>query len=295
MLLFLGLIGIAISSIPESSRQSGKINVVASFYPLYFFSSEIGKEKADVITVTPAGVEPHDYELSPQDIVRIKESDILIINGGGFEPWAQDITANMNQNHTAVIEVSEGLMDRELFEDGEKITDPHTWLSPVLALRMADVIADAFIAADPAHKSYFESNRDTLKAALNNLDQEYRTGLGSCTGENIITSHEAFGYLAATYGFNQLAITGISPEAEPSLKELAALAQFAKKNNITHIFFESLVNPKLSETLAKEIGAETLVLNPLEGLTPDEISSGKNYITEMQSNLHNLKRALQCK
>lgn len=126
------------------------------------------------------------------------------------------------------------------------------------------------------------------------LDKDYRSGLSKCNKKDIITSHAAFGYLAKEYGFNQLAIAGLSPDEEPTLQTLKNISDFAKKNNVQYIFFESLVSPKLSETIANEVGAKTLVLNPLEGLSIQDIAEGKNYFTEMRSNLNQLKIALQC-
>jgi zinc transport system substrate-binding protein len=180
-------------------------------------------------------------------------------------------------------------------EDGQDVIDPHIWLSPPLVKQITDKITQALIQIDPANSNYYQTNANSLKAKLDNLDVEYKQGLSNCAEKNIITSHAAFGYLATTYGLNQVSIAGLSPDAEPSPQQLADITKFAKANNVKFIFFESLVSPKLSDTIANEIGAKTLVLNPIEGLTNDEISQGKNYFTEMQNNLSNLKIALQCK
>lgn len=291
----IGLVTLAIKNnggTPEAS--SSKPQVVASFYPLYFFASQIAGDKADVTNITPAGAEPHDYEPTAQDVARIESSDVLVLNGGGLEAWGNDIKANINSTKTTVVTAGEGLTTQDVVEDGEKITDPHVWLSPVLAEQMVDKIEGALAKTDPANASYYQSNAGTLKSKLGVLDTEYKQGLAVCKEKNIITSHAAFGYLATTYHLNQVPITGVSPDAEPSPKQLADVAKFAKDNHVKYIFFESLVSPKLSQTIATEVGAQTMVLSPLEGLTGDEIASGKDYFSEMRSNLANLKTALQC-
>ncbi len=291
----IGLLTIVIKNNGGSpSISSHKPEVVASFYPLYFFTSQIAGDKADVFNITPAGAEPHDYEPTAQDITKIENSTLLVLNGGGLEPWADNVKENIDSKKTAIVIAGEGLTTQEVVEEGEKITDPHVWLSPVLAEQMVDKIEAGLEETDPNNASYYESNAQTLKSKLGALDAEYKQGLTTCKEKNIITSHAAFGYLATTYRLNQVPITGISPDAEPSPQELAQVAKFARDNHVKYIFFESLVSPKLSQNIATEVGAKTMVLNPVEGLTGDEIASGKDYFSEMRNNLANLKIALQC-
>jgi zinc transport system substrate-binding protein len=188
----------------------------------------------------------------------------------------------------------EGLEANQLFENGNQRQDPHVWLSPLLAKLMIDRIARGLSSVDSFNQQYYLARAETLKTKLNELDSLYRLGLAKCATRDIITSHEAFGYLAASYGLKQVAITGLSPDAEPSPRQMTEIASFAKQNNIKYIFFESLVSPKLAETIANEIGAQTLVLNPIEGLTKGEQSQGKDYFILMKENLANLEKALQC-
>ncbi len=188
----------------------------------------------------------------------------------------------------------EGLTTQQVTEGGQTETDPHVWLAPRLAQKMVERIAQAFEQVDPVNKGYYRSNAGSLETKLGNLDMEYRQGLSNCAGNSIITSHAAFGYLATDYGLNQVPIAGLSPDAEPSPRQLAHIAQFAKNNNVRYIFFESLASPKLSQTIATEVGAQTLVLSPIEGLSEEEMSQGKTYISVMQDNLTNLRTALQC-
>lgn len=281
----------------DGDAANGKIQVTASFYPLYFLAQEIGGDKADVVNIIPAGAEPHEYELTAQDIVRIENSDILILNGAGLEPWGESIENNLRSSNskTKLMNVSNQLATQEIVEDETTVIDPHVWLSPKLILSIADDIEQAFAEVDPANIDYYKANAISLKDKLNALDMEYKVGLQNCEKKDFVTSHAAFGYLASTYGLNQVAIAGLSPEFEPSAQDLARVAQFAKEHNVQYIFFESLISPKLSQTVAKEIGAQTLVLNPMEGLTRQELSEGKSYLTEMIANLVNLKTALVCK
>ena len=273
---------------------AGKIQVAASFYPLYFFAAQIGGDKAEVTNITPSGGEPHDYEPTAQDIAQIENSRLLILNGFGLEAWGNDIRQNLNPAKTFLVTASDGIISHQLTEEGQTMIDPHVWLAPELAKTMVDNIAVGFIKADPANAPYYQNNAAQLKNKLDQLDAAYRAGLANCQLKDIVTSHAAFGYLAQAYGLNQIAIAGLSPDAEPSPEQLAEIVKQARADKIKYIFFESLVSPKLSQTIATEIGAQTLVFNPLEGLTKDEIAQGKNYFTVLQDNLINLQTALEC-
>jgi len=289
----------------KKEDSSNKIKVVTSFYPLYFFTSQIVGDKAEVSNLIPSGAEPHGYEPTARDMALIESSSLLVLNGGGLEGWGENIQNNLNKNKTKVVVAGEGLTTKIMEEDEHDGhveeghhhdgIDPHIWLSPVLAKQMVDKIESGLSLSDPSNSSYYKSNAETLKNKLSVLDEEFKKGLISCGSKNIITSHSAFAYLASAYGLNQVPIAGLSTEEEPSSKEMSEIAKFAKDNNVKFIFFESLISPKLSETIAKEIGAKTLVLNPIEGLTEDEIKEGKDYFSEMRNNLANLKTALECK
>lgn len=286
-----------------SQPDTKKLQVATSFYPLYYFAIEVGKDRAKVINITPVGSESHDYEPTAQDVAIITNSKLLILNGTGFEPWYEKIKRDIVQKNIKVIETTQGLnlMEGEV-EDEEKeeeredrnSKDPHVWLSPVLAGRQIEKIKDAFIEVDSQNKDYYSINAKDLQDRLIKLDKKYRDGLKECKQKNIVTSHIAFAYLAKEYGLNQVAISGLSPDEEPSAQQLTEVTKFAKENNVKYIFFESLVSPKLSETIANEVGAKTLVLDPIEGLSDDDIKQGKNYFTVMEDNLKNLKTALQC-
>lgn len=269
---------------PSKIQTNTKVQVVTSFYPMYFFTLQIAGDKADVKNITPAGVEPHDYEPTAQDIANIEKSDLLILNGGDLETWGDKIKNNLKGTKVTIITA------------GEKIAkqDPHVWLSPSLAMQEVKTILYGFIKVDPNNKDFYILNTEKLLTKLANLDKNYQQGLSNCKQKDIITSHSAFWYLAQEYGLNQVTITGISPDEEPSPQKLAEIVKYAKEHNVKYVFVESLASPKLSETIAYEAGAKTLILDPIEGVSNQDLKAGKNYFTLMDSNLKNLRTALTC-
>lgn len=279
----------------QSLQQNGenKLTVSASFYPLYYFATLIGGDKATVTNITPSGVEPHEYEPSAQQLARIETGNLLILNGG-VEPWSDKLKKNLEGKQTKVVTTGEGLFTKDITEEGEKMRDPHIWLNPQLAKQQVKKITENYIAIDPANAIYYKNNEKAVSEKLDKLDADFTAGLQTCKTHDIVTSHEAFAYLADRYQLQQVGIAGLSTEAEPTAQQLAAVATFAKENNVTYIFFESLVSPKLAETIANEIGAKTLVLDPIEGISDDNIKQGENYFTVMENNLKNLQTALQC-
>jgi zinc transport system substrate-binding protein len=275
--------------------EKNKLQITTSFYPMYFFAKSITGDKANIVNITPAGAEPHDYELTTENLIQIKNSQLLILNGE-VEPWAKKIKTDLQNKNTKVLEVGDNLLNQKVVnENGQFETDPHIWLSPVIAKEIVNKIAEKIVLIDPANQNFYQDNKNKLEFELDKLDSDYKKGLKNCNKKDIITSHAAFGYLAKSYGLNQIPIAGLSPDAEPSLKDLTKITNFAKANNVKYIFFESLISPKLAQTLADEVGAKTLILNPLEGLNDNDLKVGKTYLTEMYKNLQNLRVALECK
>jgi zinc transport system substrate-binding protein len=288
----------------SSSPDSGKLKIVASFYPLEEFARQVTGDRADITTITPAGAEPHDYEPTPQDIIALRNADVFFYNGSGIEPWADRVIPDLKIAGVTTVNISEQFsllesVEEEEDHEGEELgeehaTDPHVWLSPVNAQKEVQIIADTLRQTDSLYASIYQANALAYIAQLQALDQEYRLGLSDCEKKDIVTSHSAFAYLAKEYGLNQVSITGLSPDEEPSPRQLADVATFARANNIKYIFFETLVSPKLAETVAREVGAQTLVLNPIEGLDDADRAAGENYMSLMKKNLANLRTALQC-
>lgn len=294
VILILIIVFISNRSKSATAPTASRLQVTASFYPLYFFAKTIGGDVADVVNITPAGAEPHDYEPTARDIAQIEDSRLLILNGGKLEAWGDKVRQTLAGTDTAVISVGDAFADQTVVESGETARDPHVWLDPSLAKKEADAIAQKMEALDPSHADYFAQNVSSLDQELDALDREYRSYFSTCQKKDIVTSHAAFGYLARAYGLNQIPIAGLSPDSEPSPKQLADISNMAKAKGVTTIFFESIASPKLSETVAREIGAETMVLDPIEGLADADQRAGKNYFTLMKQNLQNLIIALQC-
>lgn len=293
--LFL-LLALSACSSSQKDEESKQLNITASFYPLTYLSQRIGGKLVKVTQITPNGVEPHDFEPSPQDLAAVQNSKVFIMNGYGIDSWADKIVDDLKNKGVIVVRATNTLNVSGFFDVAdENIPDPHVWLDPNYFRKEAEVVRDALIQADPQNTQIYTLNSAGLLSDLLALDQEYRKGLGQCKLNKIITSHNAFRYLAKEYRIESLSIAGFSPEEEPSSKHIAELADLMKKNNIRHVFFETLVGPKLSETLAQETSAETLVLNPIEGLSAQESAKSEDYLVLMQRNLKNLRIAMQCK
>jgi zinc transport system substrate-binding protein len=255
------------------SGSGSKRTVVAAFYPLAFAAEKIGGPSFDVHNLTPPGAEPHDLELTPREVARIQQAGVVLYLSHGFQPAVSKAVADA---HGTRIDVLAGLPLHG--------NDPHVWLDPVLFARIARRVGSAL------HRS---SAR--LSADLQQLDRDYSAGLRDCKRHEIVTSHEAFGYLAARYDLKQVAITGVTPEAEPTPQQLAHVIQVVRRTHATTVFFETLVSPRLADTVAREVGARTAVLDPIEGLTPDEQKRGEDYLSLMRQNLTALRKALGCR
>jgi zinc transport system substrate-binding protein len=287
----------------EAPVTDGRLRVSASFYPVYFVAKEIAGDTADVTNITPAGAEPHDFEPSVRDRVDIESAGLFVMNGG-VEAWGEKIAPELAEKGMTTVTAGRGAMDlpaaSEDHTQGDdhdhagSAKDPHVWLSPKRAKTMAGNILRGYESADPANTETYAKNASELAAALDALDQEYSATLAGCARKEIVTSHAAFGYLAADYGLTQIALSGISPESEPSAESLSRVVETVRTKHIPVIFSETLVSPRLSETVARETGARTLTLNPLEGLTKEEISAGKDYFSVMRENLSMLSQALDC-
>ncbi|OFW75631.1 MAG: hypothetical protein A2Y55_04345 [Actinobacteria bacterium RBG_16_68_12] len=245
--------------------------VVAGFYPLAWAIERIGGPSFRVVNLTRAGTEPHDLELSPKDVTTIRDADLVVYVGGGFQPALED----------AVV-VRDGPSLDVLGAD----SDPHVWLDPVRFAEIARKIGAALERPAAASK---------LVDELDELDEEYRSGLDQCAGRTLVTAHAAFGPLAERYGLMQLPLAGRSPEAEPSPRGLGRLIADVRGSGATTVFAEPLVSDKLAETVAREAGAEVAMLDPIEGLSQERLEAGEDYLSAMRSNLTVLREALGCR
>ncbi|MFZ2026322.1 MAG: zinc ABC transporter substrate-binding protein [Microgenomates group bacterium] len=270
----------------KSQSNTKKLKVTTSFYPLSYLVERIGGDAVFVTNLTPVGSEPHDFEPSTRDIALLEKQDLIVLSGGGLEGYADKIAQNINTDKTTILLVGEQLMSDP--------KDPHVWLDPVLYSKQAEVVGAALMKLDPINAKIYTKNMKELNEDLGELNNNFMKGLANCKQRSIVTSHNAFGYLAKRYDLKQVALSGLSPDEEPSSKTLTEITAFAKNNDIHYIFFEELVNPQIAETIANEIGAGTLVFSPLEGLTHDDVLEGKTYLSVQRENLANLKIALDC-
>ncbi|MDR1474003.1 MAG: metal ABC transporter substrate-binding protein [Lactobacillales bacterium] len=294
MLLFM-LSGCQNHSVNE--QEVASIKIVTTFYPMYDFTKNIMGSFRNVQMLIPAGVEPHDFEPSAKDIANITDAAVLIYNSDYFETWIPKVKKNIDLKQTEIINATQGIKLMESAkESGEyqKTFDPHIWLSPKLAMKEVANIRDGLIKKFPHKKALLNKNAQKYLKKLMKLDDDYQTAFKDTTHhKKFVTQHKAFSYLAKDYGLEQIAIAGLSPEEEVSPARLAELKKRCKKDDIRIIYFEETASSKLAQTLAKEVGVETAVLNPLESLTKTEQKAGKDYFSIMEENLKALKLTIK--
>jgi zinc transport system substrate-binding protein len=285
----LALLAALVSPGPAASLPGdGRILVMTSIFPLREFVREVGGQRVDAAQLLPPGAEIHDWQPSARQIIDLNRARLLVCIGGGLEPWAESAVRSRRRQGLPVLEVSQGLtlMDR----------DPHVWLDLARDRSIVDAIRDALIAIDPAGAGVYGRNAAAYKADLRALDDRFKAGLANCANRVLVTGgHAAFGYLAARYGLTQVALYGLSPDAEPTPRRLIEVTREVKEKHIRAVFFESTVNPKLARVLAKETGAEVLPLNDGANLTPEQASSGTTFLQIMDQNLENLRHGLGCR
>jgi zinc transport system substrate-binding protein len=283
-----------------AGADGGKLDVVAAFYPLEFLSQRIGGDAVTVSNLTKAGAEPHDVELNPRQVAQISEA-ALVVHLSGFQPAVDEAVRQEAKDRSFdaasvvdLLPVAEGHDHAGEPEAGHEEAaggpDPHVWLDPVRFASVADKLGERLAAADPGHAADYRSRAAAVRTELTALDAEFTAKLKTCERREIVTSHTAFNYLAKRYGLTEIGITGVAPEAEPSAQRLAEVTREAREHGATTIFFETLVSPKVADTIAREVGAKTAVLDPLEGLS----EPGTDYFTVMRANLAALGTALGC-
>ncbi|HEX4996099.1 MAG TPA: zinc ABC transporter substrate-binding protein [Methylomirabilota bacterium] len=289
-LLSLALVLLALAGCGPAAPPAKPL-VVATIYPLWEFARQVAGDRAEVVSLVPAGVEPHDWEPAPRDVSQIQRAAVFVHTGTGLDGWAEKLLADLTGRRGVVVNARGGL---GLLTVGG-VTDPHVWLDPTLARVQVLAIAGGLELADPAGHAVYAENVKAFIARLDALDLEFAAGLADCARREIVTSHAAYAYLARRYRLTQVPVMGLAPEAEPSPADLAAIVRTARRLKVTHVFYETLVSPRLAETLSREIGATPLPLNPIEGMSPAEAAAGTSYLELMRANLANLRTALGCR
>ncbi len=275
---FIGLLFLLTACAPVQEHE--KPQVYTSFYAMYDFARAVAGDQADVINLVPVGTEPHDWEPTAGDIAKLNGADLFVYNGNGMESWTEKVVKTLPENVKSVNTSKAAAVQNQ--------SDPHVWLDPENAKAQAGAIKDALIAIDPEHESTYHTNYDIFSSKLDTLDRDYKQTVSGFSSKEIVVSHEAYGYLCRAYGLTQVPVEGLSGDSDPSPAKMAEIVTFIKEHQIKYIFFEELGGRKVVDTIAKETGAQVLVLNPFEGDT-----QGRDYFTVMEENLKNLETALK--
>lgn len=315
-LLLTGCGGTGTDTAAGSSADGGSgdgLQVVAGFYPLEWAVERVGGDRVSVDSLTPPGAEAHDLELTPRDVAAVGDADLLV-HLEGFQPAVDEAAASQagdrawdagqaadlvegGHSHEGEDGQAHGVEDEHADdehagEEGGEPLDPHFWLDPTRLAAVGDALAQRLTELDPDGAAAYEENAAALRADLEDLDAEMQAGLSGCAVDTLVTSHDAFGYLADRYGLEVVGISGLSPNQEPSPAQLAEITGLVQERGVTTVYTETLVDPAVAETVAAEAGVETAVLDPLEGLTDE--SAGKDYLEVMRANLATLQQGQSC-
>ena len=269
----------------QQSADKSKLQVAASFYPMAEFVQAVGGDKVQVTTLVPDGAEPHDWEPSPKDLTRLGRAQVFVYNGM-VEPWAQQALDALSERKIMPVKAGRGLFARA----GKQ--DPHVWVSPKKAIVQVQRITEALCEVDAKHTDIYKDNSRAYIAKLEQLDKRLAAVSKAAPKKVFVTAHAAFGHLAEDYGLRQLSVAGISAEAEPTPGDLQRLITTVKREKVRYVFFETLTDPKIAKLVAQETGAQTAVLDPLEGLDEEGRKQGLDYLKIMEQNIANLQRAL---
>lgn len=269
------------------------VSVVAAAYPYQFLAGRVGGDLVSVQNLTAPGVEPHDVELTPQQLADVIEAD-LVIYEGTFQASVDDAVEQSGLADDQLLDVTSvaPLQDTGAVDDKADALDPHIWLDPTAMVAITRAVADALVRADAEHADVYRANAERLVRDLEALDTALRNGLADCARTTVVTSHDAFRYLGAEYGLDMVPIAGVDPTQEPSPSEQADIADLVETEDVTTIFTEELVSPAVAQSVADETGAEIATLNPIEGLSDD--TADEDYLSLMRANLRALETANGC-
>jgi zinc transport system substrate-binding protein len=289
-LVVVSALGAAACTSADATDDQG-VSIVASAFPLAEAAERVTGGAARVENLTPPGLEPHDLELSPDDLEALVTADLVVYVGGGFQPAVEDAVEQAEGRALDALSVIEPSPPAP--PDGGTV-DPHVWLDPERYARIVEAVARAMSEVEPQRRDTFHANAEAFAAELEVLDRAFEEGLATCDRRTLVVNHAAFGFLADAYDLEQIAISGVSPEAEPDPARLAELRALVQEEGITTVFTEELASPEVAEALAQEAGVATAVLNPLEGLTQEQLDAGADYLSVMRENLETLRTALDC-
>jgi zinc transport system substrate-binding protein len=303
----------------SAGGDGGGLTVVASFYPLEYAAQRVAGDSAvEVVGLTAPGAEPHDLELSPRQVGTVQDSDLVVYSAGmqaAVDEAVNGQAADHSLDVSTVVDLAatgsaaedheghEGESPEEHAEHEDESAeehaghdhgdeDPHFWLDPDRYALAVDAIAEELARLDPAGAETYRDNAEQFRGELADLDAEFADGLAECRQRTVVTTHEAFGYLTDKYGLEQVGITGLSPDAEPSPARMAEITHTVTEHGVGTIYAEVLVGGDLAEVIAAEAGAEVRVLDPVEGITDE--SAGSDYLEVMRANLETLREGQDC-
>lgn len=286
----------------NTQPETGKLNVVTTFYPMYDFTKNVAGDEAEVTLLLEAGTDTHGYEPSAKEVAAISDADVFVYNSEEMEVWVSSVLESIDTENTVIVNASEGISllesteedhHDENEEDHHHEVDPHIWLDPVLAQEEVTNIKEGLVAADPENEEIYETNATQYNEKLQALDQEFTNAFNDATNRVFVTQHAAFAYLADRYDLEQVSIAGISTEEEPSPAKLAELQDYINANDIHYIYYAETSSSKIAETLANETRTELEILNPIEGITTEDQEKGTDYIQLMKNNLAALQKSIQ--
>lgn len=268
----------------DTSNKDSKPVIYASFFPVADLTKTIAGDKYEVRTIISSSQEPHGFEMSASSVAAISDSELVVFNGAGMEGFMDDIKTQVGQDKC--LDLSQGLtLLKTTGSNGDDVVNPHTWLSIKCASKQLVTIYEKLVSMDPSNKDYYKTNLDNALAQFKDLDEKFESSI-SKVDENkryFVVSHAAFNYLANDYGLKQVAVTGISPDDEPSAQQLTKIADFVKDHDISTIFFEGSATPKVAQTLATSTNVKTSTMWTMESLSSEECSLG--YLKLMEKNL----------
>lgn len=284
-----------------ASGPADTLNVITTIYPVTYFAERVGGESATVRSLAKPGVEAHDFEPSPRDIIDLRNADVFIYTSPAFEVWVEDALDTVGGDNLRVVATADlsgleiqgdhGHEDEENHGDG---IDPHVWLNPLEAIGQVRTIQAAFSEVDAAGTELYAANADALVAELQALDTDIAAALNSCALDHMVVSHEAYGHLAERYNIEQIGLADLSAEFETTPRRIADIIEQIQELGISYILQEPILSDDLAQTVSDETGAEILPMHPIESLTPAELDAGDTYFTVMRRNLESLKTALEC-
>lgn len=282
----------------EIEKNNDQLTIYTTVYPLQYFTERIGGDAVNVQSIYPPGSDEHTFDPTQKDLMALADSDLFFYIGLGLEGFVENAEKTLSGEHVKMVATADSITEEMLgegHEDGDHDhgdLDPHVWISPVLSDALAFSIKEALVEANPEKKAIFEKNFEALRDDLLQLDREFIDMVANAPIKTFFVSHAAFGYIADTYGLEQIAIAGLNSQSEPSQKQLANLVEYAKERNVRYVLFEQNVHSKLTEVIQKEIGAESLMLHNLGVLTVDDVKNEEDYFSLMKSNIETLKQAL---